>query len=59
MTAVLNAADVDFLEEEVREFEQASGETLEDGEVPEAYDCQGSCWGGCTEQVAKNPQGPA
>ena len=54
MTAVLDRRDVEFLEEEVVEFQNRNGEVLADGEVPEAFDCGGDCFGVCTAQVRAN-----
>jgi hypothetical protein len=51
MTAVLDRLDIDDLEKEVFEFEQLNGEVLSDGEVPDAYNCGGNCFGCCTEKV--------
>ena len=54
MTAVLDRLDIDFLEKEVCEFEQVSGEVLCDAEVPDAYDCGGDCFGCCTSKVRQD-----
>ncbi len=51
MTAVLDQLDIDFLQQEVLEFEQLNGELPADGEVPDAYDCGGDCFGCCTQKV--------
>jgi hypothetical protein len=51
MTAVLDRLDVDFLEKEVGEFEHLRGAGLRGGELPEASNCGGNCFGCCTAKV--------
>ena len=58
MTVVLNRTDVNFLEEEVSEFERRRGKVLGDSELPEAFDCDSNCaqvCNGCCHGMCVGP----